>query len=320
MTATWPILTDRDVLAARGPKAATDPWRPVTSFIEPERQADGRVLDVVTLFLANRECPFRCVYCDLWKHTLDEPTPQGAVSAQIDVAFVQLPTEQLANANVIKLYNSGNFFDAAAIPPIDWPAIADRVRRFDRIIVENHPLLIDDRAVRFRDLIGKPLEVAMGLETVHPDVLPRLNKRMTLDDFTKAARFLTSNNIAVRAFVLLRPPFLSESEGIEWAIKSIEFASDVGVNCCAVIPTRSGNGVMNQWQADGWFNEPRLRSLEEVAETCLAFQRGRVFADVWDAVRFAECPICAASRIERLRTMNLTQTVPPPIPCECRRV
>ena len=313
----WPTLTDRDVLAARGTKEATDPWRPVTAFIEPEWQADGQVLDVATLFLANRECPFRCVYCDLWKHTLDEPTPCGAVPAQIDAVFEQLPAEQLKKARVIKLYNSGNFFDAAAIPPTDWPAIAERVRRFDRIIVENHPLLIDDRVVRFRDLIGKQLEVAMGLETVHPDALPRLNKRMTLDDFAKAARFLTANDIAVRAFVLLRPPFLSEAEGIEWAIKSVEFAFDVGVNCCTVIPTRSGNGVMNQWQAEGWFNEPHLRSLEEVAETCLAFQRGRVFADVWDAERFAECDLCAAARIERLRTMNLTQTVPPSVLCEC---
>lgn len=315
----WPQITDRDVLAARGAKEATDPLRPVTAFIEPEFQADGQVVDVATLFLANRECPFRCVYCDLWKHTLNEPTPRGAIPAQIDVAFEQLPQEQLAQARVIKLYNSGNFFDAAAIPPTDWSAIAESVQRFDRVIVENHPLLIDDRAVRFRDLVGKPLEVAMGLETVHPEVLPRLNKRMTLDDFGKAARFLTSNEIAVRSFVLLRPPFLTESEGIEWAIKSVEFAFDVGVNCCAVIPTRSGNGVMNQWQTAGWFHEPRLQSLEEVAETCLAFERGRVFADVWDAERFAECSICASARIERLRTLNLTQTVPPPVKCECLR-
>ena len=317
MTESWPTLTDHDILATRGPKDATDPWQPVTSFIEPERQADGRVLDVVTLFLANRECSFRCLYCDLWKHTLDKPTPRGAVPQQIDVAFERLPAEDLAKACVIKLYNSGNFFDAAAIPPSDWPAIADRVRRFERVIVENHPLLIDDRALRLRDLIGTKLEVAMGLETVHPEVLPRMNKRMTLGDFEKAARFLTEHDIAVRAFVLLRPPFLSEAEGIEWAMKSIEFAFDVSVNCCSIIPTRSGNGALNQLQSDGWFSEPRLASLEEVTERCLAFQRGRVFADVWDAERFADCSACASARIERLRTMNLMQTVPPRIECDC---
>ena len=88
-------MTDRDILAARGPKQPVDPWQPLGALIEPERQADGQVHDVVTLFLANRECRFRCVFCDLWKHTLDEPTPAGAVPRQIDVAFERLPAEPL---------------------------------------------------------------------------------------------------------------------------------------------------------------------------------------------------------------------------------
>ena len=258
MTAVWPTLTDREILSDRGPKEPVDPWQPVAALVEPERQADGRVLDVATIFLANRECRFRCLFCDLWRHTLDQPTPAGAVPRQIDVAFERLSAEELANVRVVKLYNSGNFFDAAAVPPQDWPAIADRVRQFERVIVENHPRLIDDRVLRFRELIGTSLEVAMGLETIHPDVLPRLNKQMTLDDFSKAARFLTEHGIAVRAFVLLRPPFMTEEEGIEWAVKSVAFAFDNGVSCCSIIPTRAGNGVMDRLRSEGWFAEPRL--------------------------------------------------------------
>ena len=39
-------------------------------------------------------------------------------------------------------------------------------------------------------MINGRLEIAMGLETVHPEVLRRLNKRMTLDDFERATTFL----------------------------------------------------------------------------------------------------------------------------------
>ena len=310
-----PELTDREVLAARGPKASVDPWRPIASFVEPERQADGRVVDVATIFLANRECPFRCVYCDLWQHTLDEPTPRGAVPRQIDVALDELRRSD----GVVKLYNSGNFFDAAAIPPDDWSAIADRVRHFERVIVENHPLLIDDRCLRFRDLLNGPrdiqLEVAMGLETVHPDVLSRMNKRMTLGDFERAARFLVEHDIAVRAFVLLRPPFLSEAEGVDWALRSITFAFDCGATCVSVIPTRAGNGTMERLQAEGFFSSPKLTSLESVLAAGIEMQRGRVFADTWDAARFADCTTCAAERVERLRQMNLSQTILPAVVC-----
>jgi radical SAM enzyme (TIGR01210 family) len=305
-------LSDREILAARGPKEPVDPWQPISAFVEPERQADGRVLDVATIFLANRECPFRCVYCDLWKHTLDEPTPIGAVPRQIDIALKRLPP-----ASVVKLYNSGNFFDAAAIPPEDWPAIADRVRPFERVIVENHPRLIDERVLRFRDLLGRPLEIAMGLETVHSDVLARMNKRMTLDDFDNATRFLVEHDIAVRAFVLLRPPFLSETEGIEWARKSIHFAFDCGATCVSVIPTRPGNGTMDRLQAEGWFAPPKLSSLESVLASGIESNRGRVFADTWDVARFADCSQCVTARVERLRQMNLSQKILPPVACGC---
>ncbi len=307
------ILTDVDVLAARGPKAIVDPRRPNASFVESERQADGRIQNVATIFLANRECPFRCVYCDLWRHTLDEPTPRGAVPTQIDVALKELGPAP----KVVKLYNSGNFFDAAAIPPDDWPAIAGRVRHFERVIVENHPRLIDDRCLRFQELLneGVELEVAMGLETAHPEVLARMNKRMTLDDYQRAARFLVEHDIAVRAFVLLRPPFLSEAEGVDWALRSITFAFDCGATCVSVIPTRAGNGTMERLQAEGVFSSPKLASLEHVLAAGLEMQRGRVFADTWDAARFADCTACATERVERLRQMNLSQTIRPAVEC-----
>ena len=101
--------------------------------------------------------------------------------------------------------------------------------------------------------------MALGLETVHPDVLPALNKRMTLADFDRAVEFLAASDIAVRAFILLKPPLLKEQEGVEWAIRSVEHAFDVGVSCCSVIPTRAGNGIMEQLQRDGRFAPPRWR-------------------------------------------------------------
>ena len=81
---------------------------------------------------------------------------------------------------------------------------------------------------------GRHLEIAMGLETVHPEVLPRLNKRMTTADFLQACRgFSGSTTLPYRAFILLRPPYLNETEGVYWAKRSIEFAFDAGAECCA---------------------------------------------------------------------------------------
>lgn len=304
-------ITDAAILAARPPKNAVDPRVPYAFLVEPERTALGNVEDVATIFLTNRECPFRCLMCDLWENTTDETVVAGAIPAQIDYAL-----ERLQPAKHVKLYNSGNFFDAKAIPRGDLPAVADRVREFATVIIENHPRLCGEACGRFRDLLGTDLEIALGLETIHPTVLPALNKRMTLDDFERAVGLLVGDDIEVRAFVLLGLPWLEEAEAAEWAIRSVEFAFSIGVGCCSVIPTRAKHGVLSHLERLRDFRSPSLKTLEHVAEQTVGLVRGRAFADLWDADRLAACPACAPRRIERVRKMNFTQRIPPGVTCE----
>ena len=183
--------------------------------------------------------------CDLWRNTLTETVPLGAIPAQIDHALLNLPP-----ARQLKLYNSGSFFDPQAIPPADYAAIAQRANRFERLIVENHPALIGDACLRFRDLLSGRLEIAMGLETAHPEVLAGLNKRMTLDQFSTAANFLRRNGIDLRVFILVQPPLMPAAEALQWAERSLEFAMEHGATAATLIPTRAGNGAMEalrQW-------------------------------------------------------------------------
>jgi archaeosine synthase beta-subunit len=301
---------DQWVLQQRGPKNRLDPWRPYAFTVEPERSETDELVDVATLFLTNRECPYRCLMCDLWKNTLDERVPIGAIPAQIGFGLDRLPP-----ARRVKLYNSGSFFDAAAIPPADDAAIAGLVSPFERVIVECHPALLGRRCLQFRDMLAGDLEVAMGLETVHPTVLERLNKRMTLDQFARGAAFLSENGIALRVFILLQPPFMDEAEGLEWACRSIDFAYDHGATVCSVIPTRGGNGAMEALAAAGQFAPPSLASMEAALEYGVRLGRGRVFLDLWDAERFCTCSYCASQRLARLVEINRTQAVPPRVVC-----
>ena len=307
-----PTYTDEEIVAARPEKADVDPWRPYAHHVENERSMAGTVDPVATVFLTNRECPFRCLMCDLWKNTTDKTVPEGAVPAQIDHALERLPETQH-----IKLYNSGNFFDQQAFPPSDRPAVAERVRSFDTVVVENHPKLCREVCAHFRDRLDGRLEIALGLETAHPTILDRLNKRMTRNDFRRAVGFLREHDIDVRTFILLRPPFLSGAEGVEWALRSIEFAFDAGVQCASVVPTRSGNGLMQRLEREGHFDPPSMASVETVLEEGVRMNRGRVFMDLWDLDRFYECDTCGPKRRERLRRMNHTQTVQPSIKCAC---
>jgi radical SAM enzyme (TIGR01210 family) len=265
------------------------------------------------VFLTNRECPFRCVMCDLWINTLDGVVPRGAVARQIRTALADLPP-----ARHIKLYNAGSFFDPQQIPPEDDEEIADVVAGFERVIVEAHPAFLSgvyaERCRRFQSLLRGRLEVAIGLETAHPQVLERLNKRMTLEAFRRAADFLDRHDIALRVFVLLSPPFMPAPEAVEWACRSIDLAAECGATACSVIPTRGGNGAMEA--LGDAFVPPQLPALEAAIEYGLSQRRTRIFADLWDIERFFSCD-CSPARAARLATMNREQRVPPAVSCSC---
>ena len=324
------MITDSWVVERRGPKATLDPTRAYGVHFEEELDSHGFLAPTAVILLTNRECPFRCVMCDLWRNTLDKTVSAGAIPTQIRAALNGLPP-----VRQVKLYNAGSFFDPAAIPPEDDEEIAALVGGFDRVVVEAHPGFLAgayaDRCLEFRDRLrafrltslaeatevkkaeATRLEVAIGLETAHAEALARLNKRMTVESFRRAAGFLTGHDIDLRVFVLLNPPFLTGDDAVEWACRSIDLAAECGATACSVIPTRSGNGAMEA--LGNAVEPPRLPALERVIEYGLSLGRLRLFADLWDIERFYECE-CSPSRRHRLQQMNRAQTLPSPVSCE----
>jgi radical SAM enzyme (TIGR01210 family) len=304
---------DRDnwILARRPDRNKLDPHRPYAFFVEEEYSSDKEVVPVATVLLTNRECPWRCLMCDLWKNTLEESVPSGAIPAQIAYAL-----DRLSPARQIKLYNSGSFFDPRAIPLSDYSKILCQISIFDRVIVESHPALIGETCFNFRSQLSGRLEVAMGLETVHPQVLERLNKNMTAGQFASAAEKLHHHDIDLRAFILVKPPFVREEEAVEWCARSLDFAFDCGVTAATLIPTRAGNGALDHLAMTGDFSPPSLNTVEIAFEYGLSARRARVFIDLWDAEQVTDCCRCRNRRIERLRTMNLQQTISVSVSCE----
>ena len=125
---------------------------------------------------------------------------RGAIPAQVAAARQDASSRGGDAVTQIKLYNAGSFFDPRAVPESDYDAIAAGARRAGaggRRIPSGagrpprRTCSLDPRspghAARSGDSAVQ-LEVAMGLETVHPEALERLHKRMTVDRVRRTRR------------------------------------------------------------------------------------------------------------------------------------
>ncbi len=323
-----PALTTEQIVALRPhiirPEASPLPVAVLDELEATESATDSSAATatVITVLLRGSECSFRCTMCDLWKTTHHGPTPRGNLPAQIRYALTsRTAITAHSHQRWIKLYNASNFFAPYNVPTEDLPAIAELVAQFERVVVENHPKLTSQRIAQFARRLQGRLEVAMGLETVEPDILRGLNKQVTVDEVRTATLQLIEMGVDVRLFVLLRPPGLSEAAGVEWCLASIEAARQWGARHVTIIPTRSGNGAMEHLQTAGHFEPPLASSLERVLHQSVARSPMVVTADTWDWSQLRGlCNACSPSRRTALEQTNLTQRASPPATfhsCDC---
>jgi len=305
-------VADRRIRSLRPPKAHVDPYRPHGSFIEEERRPDARIERALTVFITGAECPFTCSFCDLWQWTIDGPTPPGALTKQLERV---LDGQVGPRPDRLKLYNASNFFDLRAVPTKDVLGIAALSASFSGVTVESHASTIGPRTLAFAREIPGRLEVAVGLETIHPVGAANLNKRLDPARFDSAARFLMEHGIDLRVFVLLGAPYVPAEESVEWTVRTVEYAVERGAAVVSIIPVRGGNGEIERLQSEGHFTPPTLSQLEATLDSCLQLTGTVVTADLWDVERLNACEHCWTLRVERMRRLNMTGHAEPIVAC-----
>jgi archaeosine synthase beta-subunit len=296
-------VVDQRIRSLRPQKAQVDSSRAHGSLLEVERRPNGKVEQALTVFLAGAECPFTCSFCDLWRFTLDGPTPPGALIRQLDGVLRGLDGPL---PDRLKIYNASNFFDPRAVPLEDVLGIARLAAPFSAVTVESHANTIGPKTLDFARAIPGRLEVAVGLETIHPVAMQQLNKRLDLARFDSASRFLSESGLDLRVFVLLGAPHVPAEESVAWTVRTVEYALEHGASVVSIIPVRGGNGEIERLQQLGHFTPPTLSQLEESLDLSVQLTGGVVTADLWDVERLPACAHCRSARITRIRQVNLT--------------
>lgn len=177
----------------------------------------------------------------------------------------------------LRIFQEGNYTNKKEMNVSAQETIlrmATRIKGIKRITIEARPQYITEESVSmlrniFKD-IDVELEVGMGVEAVN-DVVRNIciNKGDSKDDFIRAVNLLNKNNIKPLAYILVKPPFLTEKEAIFEAVSTAQFATKIGFKRISFEPMSiHAYSLVDALFQCGLYKVPWLWSVIEIAKRC----------------------------------------------------
>ncbi|VVB52242.1 Uncharacterised protein [uncultured archaeon] len=201
---------------------------------------DGKPITALTIIFQTSGCRWNnCTMCGYVYDSARSPPSHDDLMKQFEHAMSRCKDEEF----IVKIFTSGSFLDdseigsSTRIEMLSWLRENDRVKK---VIAETRPEYVtDEKLSEVREALGKKFEVAMGLETSN-DVIRKdcINKGFSFFDFTRASEVARKNGVTVKAYLMQKPPFLSEGIAMNDMINSINdaapFARTISMNLCNV--------------------------------------------------------------------------------------
>ena len=260
------------------------------------------VVPSLTIILRTVGCRWkRCTMCG---YTRESATVNDSeLLAQFDQAMQGYFGEE-----IVKIYTSGSFLDAQEVSVEVRDKILEtlRSRSVKRLVIETRPEYVEPESVE-RLLFQIPTEFSIGLETSNDLVRNELiRKGFSFQDFVRASQIIRERGGRVKAYLLLKPPLLTEGQAIKDAIFSAQkarpYADILSLNLCNV---QRGTLLERLWERGG-YRPPWLWSAVEVLKNA----EGPIICDpVGAGARMGphNCGQCDAVVADAIRKHALSQ-------------
>ena len=194
-----------------------------------------------------------------------------------DPAIWKIVHETGLKISRIRIYQEGNYTNESETSSITQETVirlATMVPEVKKITIESRPQYLNNTNVVFLSNLLKDtniqLEIGMGLEA-KDDVIRNIciNKNGSDRQFKDTVALLKTHGILPLAYVILKPPFLTEQESIEEAVETIHYANEIGFSRISLEPmTIHGYTLVDALRFLGKYETPWLWSVIEVLKKC----------------------------------------------------
>ena len=215
-----------------------DPHEPTRVWLDEDNTPDG-VRESLTIILNTGGCRWAraggCTMCGYVAESVEGGSvSHEALLDQVDVCLEHEATNADEPAPLVKIYTSGSFLDDREVGPETREAIAETFADRERMVLESLPDFVSREKLEVFTDHGLAVDVAIGLETATDRVRRDcVNKYFDFADFEEACAEAVDADAGVKAYLLMKPPFLTESEAVEDMISSVERCA--GVEGCHTV-------------------------------------------------------------------------------------
>ncbi len=293
----------------------------------------GKTVDTLTVIFKTSGCWWGkiggCTMCGFVYDSACSPPEPSDIIKQLEKA---LQKGNVLEHFMLKIFTSGSFLDTGEVSEQVRGMVLDRLEKDDRIfkvIVESRPEFVTDKDLKdcIKHLQGTEFEVAVGLETSSDNIRSNsINKGFKFKDFTTAADIAKDNGVGMKTYLLLKPPFISEGEGLEDLVRTIDdaapYSQTISINLCNV---QRGTYVEHLFQR-GQYRPPWLWSIVEILKRAKHTHSDLVITS--DPVGAGSkrgphnCKRCSRDVAQAIRDFSLNQDIRilDTVGCDCRQL
>ena len=250
-----------------------DPHEPTRVWLD-EDNTPGGVYDSLTIILNTGGCRWAraggCTMCGYVAESVEGGSvAHDALMDQIQVCLDHEADNADEPADLIKIYTSGSFLDEREVGAETRQAIAETFSDRERIVVESLPDFVDHEKITDFTDHGLTVDIAVGLETATDRVRHDcVNKYFDFADFEAACETAKEAGAGIKAYLLMKPPFLSEQEARDDMVDSVQRCAAVdGCHTVSMNPCNVQQYTMvNELFRAGGYRPPWLWSVADVLE------------------------------------------------------
>jgi len=205
---------------------------------------DGKPVERVIIILRGCGCGWSqqeqggCIMCGHYSgSSKGRYVPTENLKKQFDEAVAGY---DLLKYPMLCLYNGGSLLNELEIEAELRGYMLKKIAsipHIKRLIIESRAQYITEEILdEIEELLPHTtVEIGVGVETARDDIRELiLNKGVTTEELVEVGKKFRGRKTQMLAYVLLNPPFLTETEAIEDTISTIEFAMEIGASIVSI--------------------------------------------------------------------------------------